>query len=352
MATTKKRKKSKPAATTKMTPDKIEKVDVKKLIHDERSHKIAGSVLILISFLLFVAFTSYLFTWQQDQSKVLQGAKILLPGYEHELSNALGSSGAYFSDLFFRSGFGVASYLFCLFFFVVGVNLFAPKKIFSVKRNIRYVLAGLIVISVCASFLMHTPFSAGKASSTSAEFFWGGRVGDMINEWLQHLIGYVGTAALLLISLLSYIIWRFNPSFNFSAKKMIPAGMFSSGEDEEEKNENEPFLKVTPGILPINQIPKKEDAFGHKFEITEREEEEEEVAKKVSVIKPAPEKPATIIAQSSGGSMPLVVKNADALAGEEIEEEVSKPLTAAEKIRQDPYDPILDLRNYKYPSID
>ena len=217
-----------------MAPDKMEKVEVKKLIHDERSHKIAGSVMILISFLLFVAFTSYLFTWQQDQSKVLQGAKILLPGYEHELSNSLGSAGAYFSDLFFRSGFGIASYLFCLFFLVVGVNLFAPRKIFSVKRNVRYVLAGLLVISVCASFLMHTPLPADKVStSANAEFFWGGRVGDMINGWLQHIIGYVGTAALLLISLLSYIIWRFNPSFEFDSKKIIPAGIFSSDENAE-----------------------------------------------------------------------------------------------------------------------
>ena len=331
----------------------MEKVEVKKLIHDERSHKIAGSVLILISFLLFVAFTSYLFTWQQDQSKVLQGAKILLPGYEHELSNALGSAGAYFSDLFFRSGFGIASYLFCLFFFVVGVNLFAPRKIFSVRRNVRYVLVGLIVISVSASFLMHTPLSADKVStSAGAEFFWGGRVGDMINEWLQHIIGYIGTAAILLISLLSYIIWRFNPSFDYDVKKMIPADLFSSREKEEVSEEIETPAKSSPAILPINKIPKKEDSFGQEFEITEREEEEEEITPRVSVIKPVTEKPATIIPQTSGGSMPLVVKNAEALVGEEPKEEVSEPLTAAEKIRLDPYDPILDLRNYKYPSID
>jgi S-DNA-T family DNA segregation ATPase FtsK/SpoIIIE len=350
MATTKKRKKSKPATTTKMNPDKMEKVEVKKLIHDERSHKIAGSVLILISFLLFVAFTSYLFTWQQDQSKVLQGAKILLPGYEHELSNALGSAGAYFSDLFFRSGFGIASYLFCLFFLVVGVNLFAPKKIFSVKRNVRYVIAGLIVISVCASFLMHTPLTADKVStSANAEFFWGGRVGDMINEWLQHFIGYIGTAALLLISLLSYIIWRFNPSFNFDAKKILSADIFSSSEKEDELENEETFEKASTAILPINKIPENGDPFNEKFEITEREGGE--LQKNVPVNQPSV-KPATVIANNSVGSMPLVVKNAEVLEEEEMDDEVSKPLTAADKIKLDPYDPILDLRNYKYPSID
>lgn len=355
MATTKKRTKNKPAASSKMAPEKIERIEVKKLIHDERSHKIVGSILILISILLFIAFTSYLFTWQQDQSKVLQGAKILLPGYEHELANALGSAGAYFSDIFFRSGFGIASYLFCLFFFVVGVNLFAPRKIFSVGRNVRYVIAGLIVISVTASFLMHTPPSEDiKATSGSAEFFWGGRVGDMINEWLQHLIGYVGTAALLLISLLSYIIWRFNPSFSeLNPKKYIPENLFTSSVKEtEDEEDTEAGINQGAAILPIKKNPDAENPFKQDFEVTEKED-----VQRVSVIKPTIEREVPVVASkppSTLGSMPLVVKNAEVLEEEaEIPEEVpSKPLTAAEKIKQDPYDPILDLRNYKYPHID
>ena len=89
MATTaKKAKNTKASPSSKFKADKVEKIEVKKLIHDERSHKIAGAFFILIAFLLFIAFTSYLFTWQQDQSKVLQGAKILLPSHEQPTANA------------------------------------------------------------------------------------------------------------------------------------------------------------------------------------------------------------------------------------------------------------------------
>ncbi|HEX7458058.1 MAG TPA: DNA translocase FtsK 4TM domain-containing protein, partial [Ginsengibacter sp.] len=137
MANSKKAKKNKPADPKKMNADIEAKVEVKQLLKDERSHKIAGTILIVLSFLLFISFTSYLFTWQEDQSKV--SIKILLPSHAESMANLLGTAGAYFSDLFFRSGFGIASYLFCTFFFIVGVNLFAPKKIFSVSRNIRYV---------------------------------------------------------------------------------------------------------------------------------------------------------------------------------------------------------------------
>src|SRR5450432_4839040 len=112
MATSKKTKKNKAADPKKMNADIEEKIEVKKLLKDERSHKIAGTFLMLITFLLFVAFTSYLFTWQEDQSKVFEGAKILLPAHEQPVANMLGAAGAYFSDLFFRRGFGIASYLF------------------------------------------------------------------------------------------------------------------------------------------------------------------------------------------------------------------------------------------------
>ncbi|HEU5364660.1 MAG TPA: DNA translocase FtsK 4TM domain-containing protein, partial [Hanamia sp.] len=345
MATNRKKtKKTKSADPSKMNPDKVEKIEVKKLIHDERSHKIAGTVLILISFLLFIAFTSYLFTWQQDQSKVLQGAKILLPSHDTQMANSLGTAGAYFSDLFFRSGFGIASYLFCVFFFVLGVNLFSPKKIFSLSRNIRYVIAGLLVISVCASFFIHTPHPH-KINSSNVEFFWGGKVGDMINEWLQQVIGYIGTAALLFVGLLSYIIWRFNPSFNFKNRMAAANTFFAKGKEDsfneeigKEAKEEEEFSSNAQ-ILPINKNSVKEEKpYEHEFDIIEKNEEV--IAPRKERISFEKEKPETGIT--------LEVKNAEALN----DKKEAEPAPIKPKIQQEPYDPVLDLRNYKYPTVD
>ena len=342
MATTKKKAKNIKANPSKLNADKVEKIEVKKLIHDERSHKIAGTVLILISLLLFIAFTSYLFTWQQDQSKILQGAKILLPSHDQPMANALGSGGAYFADLFFRSGFGIASYLFCLFFFVVGVNLFAPKKIFSVSRNIRYVITGLLVISVCASFLMHTPHTAHPTSS-NPEFFWGGKVGDMINEWLQQILGYIGTAALLLVVLLSYIIWRFNPSFNFRKRIEAANNFFSTDKEEFNENNDDDFqTNSNATILPLDKNSIKDySTNNHIFDLVEKDEE---ATSKINPVKE--EKKLTVRDNAPESDLTLEVKNPGALDVLH-EEPISKP-----KVQQEPYDPILDLRNYKYPTLD
>lgn len=110
------------------------KVEVKQLLKDERTHKIAGTIFLLIAFLLFIAFTSYLFTWEEDQDKVLNTGSSLFWGSDIKVNNLLGTLGAYLSHLFIYRGFGVASYLFCSFFFVIGVNLFLAKGYFLSKE--------------------------------------------------------------------------------------------------------------------------------------------------------------------------------------------------------------------------
>ncbi len=70
MATKPKKAKSKTPENDTLKTEKEEKLGVKQLLKDERTHKISGTVLLLIAFFLFISFTSYLFTWQEDQSYV------------------------------------------------------------------------------------------------------------------------------------------------------------------------------------------------------------------------------------------------------------------------------------------
>ena len=103
-----KKGKSATAAGNDFKEEKIEKVTLRQLLQDERTHKIAGSVLILISFLLFVSFTSYLFTWDEDQDKVMSEGRRLFWGSDTEVSNMMGTFGAYISHFFIYRGFGIA----------------------------------------------------------------------------------------------------------------------------------------------------------------------------------------------------------------------------------------------------
>src|SRR5687768_533275 len=113
---------SKVPAEEKFKKDREEKIDLKKLASDERTWKIIGTVSLLISIFLFIAFVSYFFTWKEDQDKVINNDSAFLVDDDTRVSNLLGRLGAYISHFFIYRGFGAASLLFCTFFFVVGIN--------------------------------------------------------------------------------------------------------------------------------------------------------------------------------------------------------------------------------------
>jgi DNA segregation ATPase FtsK/SpoIIIE, S-DNA-T family len=200
---------AKPAAKDlrDFTAEKEASIDWIALARDERTLKIVGLVFLVLAVFLFISFASYLFTWKQDQAIAQQGFSALL--YEEKPAlNWLGRLGAVVSHFFFFKAFGIASFLICTFFFVVGVNLLFRQKVFSIWRNLKYVTIGTTVVSVSMSYL----FSKNA-------FAFGGGVGNLLNRELEGALGVVGAGAALLLIVTAYVIWQFNPRFNLPTKK-------------------------------------------------------------------------------------------------------------------------------------
>ena len=130
MANRLKKKTPPPPDPEQLTADKEVDVTVTEVVNDERTTKIVGAMSLLLALFLFVAFTSYLFTWQEDQDKVHQFGIKIFSVDDIKVSNLLGVLGAYVAHNFIYKGFGITSYLFCTFFFVLGVNLLVGKKVF------------------------------------------------------------------------------------------------------------------------------------------------------------------------------------------------------------------------------
>jgi S-DNA-T family DNA segregation ATPase FtsK/SpoIIIE len=343
MANKLKTAKTKAPDPDQLKQEKEEPVEVKQLLKDERTHKIAGSILLLLAFIFFIAFTSYLFTWGEDQDKF--SYRMLLAN-DIKVQNLLGTFGAFISEIFIRHGFGVASYLICTTFFVFGINLFFGKKVFSVFRNIKYLIVGLPLISVAASAIFQgNPFP------------WGGAAGDMMRDWMYTTIGKVGTIAVLAVALLSYVIWRFNPVFKLPAKKAAVADedIMPVEEDISEKVEWADDAKPGKGnsvkeVGPMVNIPVMgNNNLNHELNMVEKDEEQT-----VPIIVP-PIREAKIILPVIEPVVPVVKSETDLAleiksVPEKVEEE-EKP-TAAKVAASKPYDPILDLRDYKYPVLE
>jgi len=370
MANRLKSKKSQAPDSDKLKPEKESQVTVKQIVKDERTHKITGAVFLLLAVFLFIAFTSYLFTWKEDQDKVFQGASILLPSSNVKVTNLLGNLGALISHQFFYKGFGLASYLFCSIFFIVGVNLLFARRVFSIPRNLRYVLAGLLFFSVAFAFV-----------TQGSGFAWGGAVGDMISEWLTRFLGWIGTAALLLVAGLAYFIWRFNPVFKMPSrpvkeKALVPEpvvveppvkpekgkGKKGAGAklfvDEEFSQAKGNVLKEESGVVALAP-PAVAAEPEIEFTVTEREPEiepvvvgEEEEPDEEPGEEPAP--PLAIppipplVKTPPPGSLELEIRTSPeggVIPGDGAEE----PFLAGS---MPDYEPTLDLRDYKYPSLD
>jgi len=361
-------KRSSKPSPDQLKPEKEEQVTVKELVKDERTHKIAGAISLLVAAFLFFAFLSYLFTWREDQDKVFKGASILFSSGEVKTANLLGNIGAYISHQFFYNGFGLASFIFCSLFFVMGANWLFTRKLFSIWRNIRYVLLGILFFSVVLSFIL------GRTG-----FPWGGAVGDLVSDWLIKMIGVIGTAAVLLVGGLAFIIWRFNPVFNVpdinKYKKKI-------NEEEEDESLLQPVVNTNPEDKVATELIKPNKLKGDKgivvippkhngshdpmndFKVIEKEDSHLTVTMPATepIVPIADEIRKNLLDQAEGLAAPPVdkgkKKNTPDLELEiktvipEKEDLPVEEVILEKGVVMEPYEPTLDLRDYKYPSLD
>ena len=324
--------------------DKMEKTDLKSLVRDERTWKIIGTLSLFFSLILFVSFISYFFTWKVDQDIAREGISALWKDSK-EASNLLGRLGALISHFFIYKGFGVASLLICTFFFVSGINLLVKKKVFSIWRNLKYVTIGLLVLSTSLAFIL-----------ANSNFYFGGGVGAMISNWFVKLMGTIGTAVLLLVIATAYIIWQFNPSFHWPGKKEEPTPELGENIIEEDESidagaESEKVamevngnsLKKESGLVLVqtnDENQKPEWQVIEKDELQVEKAGENQISIENEVVNDIPvEKNA-------------VLRDVEQPTGE-LELEI-KPGAVGDKPTYEnlpPYEPTLDLRDYKYPTL-
>jgi S-DNA-T family DNA segregation ATPase FtsK/SpoIIIE len=361
MANTLKSKKEPNVNSPILNPDKEATVSVTEVVKDERTSKILGAICMLVAIFLFVAFTSYLFTWQEDQDMVQLWRTKLFSTSDVKVNNLLGYLGAFIAYQIMFNGFGVAAYLFCTFFFVLGVNLFFTKPIFSIWRNVRYVIVGLLVLSTCFAFI-----------SAQAAFSWGGALGEYSSSWLIKWVGRFGTGAILFVAGFSYFIWRFNPSFNvpnlsFLLPKKKEEDFISEDNEEAVKQEwdlNQATALQNAGGNKLkenkdtdgNSIP-EDVAEGGKLFIDELSLQDEQITAITELAPTLIEEDEIVALESSMVEMVPTKNNIEDFDGELLEDldleikDVTKEVIVPVGSINTKYDATLDLKNYKYPNI-
>ena len=279
---------------------------------------IVGSFLIIIGLLLFIAFVSYFFTGQADQSTLDAFSSRAV-----EADNWLNKTGAWLSDFFIQRGFGIASFIFSGLIFLSGVYILTNASTSKLRKH--WFWGTLIVIWFSIIF----GFFAEKLD------ILGGTIGYEINTFLQLYLGKIGTILLLAFGLITYLAIRFKvtaDSFKnvfLSAKKDITASFNETNEEEEIS-------------IPLdNDLTAEAEDIKSAFDLTIEEKEPE------AVIKPTKPKAEPV-------KEPAKVEPEMQIEVEQVEEELSETDNLANKLVEDfgQFDPTLELSNYQFPSLD
>jgi len=306
--------------------------------NDGRIAKITGLGLILFSFILAVAFTSYLFTLADDQSEVLNGGLATLADNTVQVKNALGRLGAWLAHQFINNLFGLSSYLIALTSFVIGFNLLLRKSVFPAFKIALYSLIGLVWFSSALAFV-------NGLIVPNSVLSWGGAFGNYLtgqSGYLTGLLKPIGVAAALTVAMLAFVIVVYNINFDFILNMF---NVFDK-KDEAIATGTEFAKSATKPVVPA-YVDTDENIFSK-----DKIAEEIMVAE---VVKP-------------------VIQNGDELEMEIIDLQASKRKKApkedgplqleVEEVTEEAvanesfgaigttYDPTLDLSNYKFPGLE
>ena len=158
----------------------------------EKQHKVVlGFFLILFSIALLVAFISFFISGQADQS-VLNS----LSDRSEVAENWLGKIGAFLADIFIYKGFGVASFILVILFFLTGAYLVMGLPLKKLKSTWFWNLYAIIILAIILGFFF----------ATLPEL--GGVIGFEMNLFFQDFIGKTGTLLLLAFGVIVYLFYK------------------------------------------------------------------------------------------------------------------------------------------------
>lgn len=162
---------------------------------DERFKTIIGVFLILFSLYIFVVFFSFFFTWKIDQSF---NWSAVFSGPEVTVENWGGKLGAWLSNVFIHKWFGISSLCLPFILFISGFRLLRIR-LFPLGKTIWAGLIATIIFSVIFGYIF------GDTNGYLGSGLGGGH-GYFISRWLISFLGSAGTALMLIIVLLTFVL--------------------------------------------------------------------------------------------------------------------------------------------------
>jgi S-DNA-T family DNA segregation ATPase FtsK/SpoIIIE len=329
------------------------------IAHDERAQFVAGLLILVVGCYMGLAFLSFFSTGAADQALLEHRSAWELGGLHNDISNWMGSRGAFLAEVLINRWIGVAAFFYVYLLLKIGVMLLtnAPKK-----RQLWGTTLRCMLWSIWVSLFFGFFFVGGYEDTF---LYLGGRHGYELTLLLKSNLGWGGTALIILATFILLCmtifqstiaktrtlcgLWPRLQRYRAARRALLDAAVAAATQASGMERPTEP----QPAPIVEEETTEPQPAPIVKEETTE-------------------EQPAPTVEEETTEVLPPDVEPAEDPAppqDREVEEVLPADIPApvdptfnvqthkddqvdAPIIEQEEYDPTADLSHYKFPTFD
>ena len=328
-------------------PKEIKKNRISSLFKSETSHFVIGLISVIFAVYLLLAFTSFFFTGAADQSILDNQQPGELMQTANQVKNYAGARGAQISEYLINECFGIAAYFIVLFLAVMGMRLMRAYQ-FRMWKWFMSCTILMIWFSIGLGYVFDGTF-------TESFVYPGGLHGYNVSRWIASQIGPTGLGLLMLVTAILFCVYLTKETMRIVRKTLHPEFKLKKKEKPmvEETVKEEPIVQEEERpepVMPQEYTDSKPTEVNFDLPKTDEPEEEDKTEdefpfRSMQVPEDNTEEPAT-----NQPIEPEVVEPAEetpfTITDEHTEDDEAYTGPALE-----PYNPRLDLENYKFPHL-
>ena len=331
--------------TEKVSSNKEDSISKKisVFLKSERTHFVIGILCVMFGVYLFIAFLSFFYTGNADQSKLENLPLSELSSIKNEIRNWTGAFGAYLSDLLINQWVGISAFFISFFIAKVGLKLMKVKN-FSITKSLVYTCSLIILGSLICGFFFIDNYK-------DSYLFLGGYHGYYMTLLLQANIGWTGTLLFILTGVLIFLVAISAKTVPFlrkiflldiKRKKDIEVSESEDNKIYQTSLENKNLVNKPISISEVlNSDIEDEPDMVESEGCTDKTDHHEE-----NFFEIVPKQEETLVKEDTiqedrSGEPEFVIE-------ENVQEE--EEISNSEELGE--YDPTLDLSRYKAPSFD
>jgi S-DNA-T family DNA segregation ATPase FtsK/SpoIIIE len=335
-------------AKRKPSTEKVaEKSEIKRsffaFLKTKQTQTIFGFFLMLFSLFLCIAFISFFFNWQEDQSTIHQ-----LSNRAVKSENLLGKIGANLGHFFIYKGFGIAAFIVSFQLFSTGFSILLKRKLSKIIISWNWGLTAMLLVSISLGFLPE------KFALIS------GIIGFEINQYSQDFVGKTGLIIFLIFFFIAYIVARYKVNFDGFINRLK-----QKREDKDQRIKDESKAST---IEEGTKTSEKEEVLIDNS-LNSEANNKSEFEKSVIDLKPTISKHSDVKVAKEGISLTIEGNLEPNLKTEATQEKELEPIVEidvainreeksvaenlSDKLVKDfgEFDPTLELANFKFPTF-